>query len=321
MERLKIAFFTEGLTHRPVSEFDRNHANARTDVAWQIALKSHHWRIDSLDFPDNEYDLGIFIIPKNCTLKVLANIRFLSMKVRKWAIMQEGPNDLFQDLPIEVQFQYLSLLEKTDCILCHNEIDRKYYQGIFQYQEVAILPSLMIEDSMPEDITSIHKRSGTMIGGNFCSWYGGIDSYMIAQLFEEDIWAPSMGRKQEDEQYIEDINYITYRAWKYWITELSKRKYAVHLMRTYAAGTFALNCAYLGIPCIGWNSLDTQSTLFPELSFNEGDMISVRKAALHLKTNKQFYDSVSFYAKTKYEKEYSEEAFLKKIGAIKFFNI
>ena len=38
------------------------------------------------------------------------------------------------------------------------------------------------------------------------------------------------------------------------------------MMRTHAAGTFALNCSYLGIPCIGYKGLDTQSTLHPDLS-------------------------------------------------------
>ena len=36
-----------------------------------------------------------------------------------------------------------------------------------------------------------------------------------------------------------------------WIYELSKHKYGIQL-GTAAAGTFNLNCSYLGIPCIGY---------------------------------------------------------------------
>jgi len=37
-------------------------------------------------------------------------------------------------------------------------------------------------------------------------------------------------------------------------------------MLTIAAGTFSLNCAYFGIPCIGNEKVDTQRLCFPELS-------------------------------------------------------
>ena len=39
----------------------------------------------------------------------------------------------------------------------------------------------------------------TMIGGNMVSWYGGFDSYMVAREIGNPIVAPSMGRKQVQE--------------------------------------------------------------------------------------------------------------------------
>ena len=77
-------------------------------------------------------------------------------------------------------------------------------------------------------------------------WYGGFDSYVVAQEFEESIYAPSMGRKIERESEM-DITHLPYMNWIEWMNNLSQFRYAVHLMPTHAAGTFALNCAYHGI--------------------------------------------------------------------------
>ena len=81
-------------------------------------------------------------------------------------------------------------------------------------------------------------------------------------------------------------------------------------MRTHAAGTFALNCAYLGIPCIGWKGLDTQEICFPKLTFEVGDMKEARRMAKHLATNEQFYKHVSVVARSMYDEYFSEEHFL-----------
>ena len=74
----------------------------------------------------------------------------------------------------------------------------------------------------------------TMIGGNFVSWYGGFDSYMVAQEIGDPISCPSMGRKQEQESLIEDINYLPYMSWRDWISCLSQYNIGVHLMRTHS---------------------------------------------------------------------------------------
>ena len=42
-----------------------------------------------------------------------------------------------------------------------------------------------------------------------------------------------MGRKQEQEDLIEDIQYLPYMSWREWITCLSQYDIGVHLMRTH----------------------------------------------------------------------------------------
>jgi hypothetical protein len=80
-------------------------------------------------------------------------------------------------------------------------------------------------------------------------------------------------------------------------------------MRTHAAGTFALNCSYLGIPCIGYKGLDTQEQLHPDLTVELGDLTSARKLAAKLRTNEEFYLYCSNITKRLYEEKYHENKF------------
>ena len=105
------------------------------------------------------------------------------------------------------------------------------------------------------------------MGGNFTSWYSGLDSYLIAHAVNEPITNASMGRKQEEEDMIPDITYLPYMSWREWIDECGKYKVGIHMMRTHAAGTFSMNLAYHGTPCIGYEGLDTQDLLHPQTTW------------------------------------------------------
>ena len=116
-----------------------------------------------------------------------------------------------------------------------------------------------------------------------------------------------MGRRQPGEEQL--ITHLPYMNWKQWIHTLNKFKYGVHLMRTHAAGTFALNCAYLGIPCIGYRGLDTQEVCHPDLSVDVGDLIAARHIAHKLRTDRSFYELCSINAINAYKNYYTEESF------------
>ena len=81
-------------------------------------------------------------------------------------------------------------------------------------------------------------------------------------------------------------------TWVEWIKTISAFRYGVHLMPTQAAGTFTLNCAYWGIPCIGYKGLDTQH-LHPSLTVDFGDLQSARELANKLKNDEDFYNKCS----------------------------
>jgi len=317
---MKIAFFTE--TGSTSNYFPRNSQNMRTDTAWKVALNAVDFNLYSQ--PTDEYDLGIFIIPKKCedgnfdlSIWLKHFTEKIKPKLKKVAMMQEGPSHYWQDYRIPTQITFLNfIINDCDAVFCHNEYDKKYYEGLLPGKKVFVLQSLMIEDSIPKSLILPEHRKGVMIGGNWCSWYSGQDSYFIAKEFQDVIYAPSMGRKQQDEDLIEDIIYSPYRNWSQWMVDLSTRKYAVHLMRTFAAGTFALNCAYLGTPCIGYNQLDTQRICFPELSVELGDLVSARKKAKHLKENHEFYRYCSSYAQKAWYDNYREKIFIHKFEEI-----
>ena len=295
---MKIAFFTEG---RYQGKVDRNNLNMRTDLAWICSLKADHWNVNQS--PNQQYDLGIVIIPKK-------NPQFDLNKIKqfcnKTAVMQEGPNWYWQDYSLQQQIWYFNTIQEADFMFVHNESDKKYYEGLTN-KECKILPSLMIEDSI-KDLPQV-KRENVIIGGNFCSWYGGFDSYIVAQEANCPIYIPSMGRKIKGEEQMDNLNHLPYMNWVEWIKTLNKFKYGVHMMRTHAAGTFALNCAYLGIPCIGYEGLDTQEKCHPSLTVRLGDLASAKEKLIKLKNNKDWYRECSKIAKFNYKQYYHESKF------------
>ncbi len=294
---MKIAFFTE---MNFTGKIPRSYENMRVEFAWMCALNADHYNYRQT--PNEKYDLGIVIIPKK---DPNFDINKLKPYLNKTGIMQEGPNWYWQDYSIERQIWYFNTLVSSDIIFVHNEQDKKYYKGLTGHNDVRVLRSVMIEDAIGE-IEKIH-RSGVIIGGNFVSWYGGFDSYIVANEISPDIKAPSSGRKIEGENQI--INHIPYTTWKNWIHELNKFKYGVHLMRTHAAGTFALNCAYLGIPCIGYKGLDTQEICHPDLTVDISDLEYAKSLAFKLATDEEFYLYCSNTSKKLYLEIYHENKF------------
>jgi hypothetical protein len=298
----KIAFFTENDFEGYVP---RNHVNMRTEFAWMVALNAYHHKLGT--YPKEKFDLGIVITSK--TKPELTDIKELKKHCDQVAIMQEGPFWYFQDYDMQHQVNYYNNLALADIVFCHNEVDKFYFKGLLQNKPVFKLQSLMIEDAVV-DVCPPEQRSGVMIGGNFVSWYGGFDSWRLAKYFTDDIYMPSMGRHQKGEEGI-GIKKIPFTLWSGFIKELSKRKLGIHMMRTHAAGTFALNCSYLGIPCIGYKGLDTQSTLHPDLSFDDGDLYRASRSLNRLWNDVDFYNHCANVTKENYQKHYTEEWFLK----------
>lgn len=308
---MRIAFFSEmGF----VGKIPRNHRNMRVEFAQMCALGADHYPMLKIQQVQQQYDVAILLVGKSTNFREqIANIDVVNEARRfskKVLWMQEGPHWVFQDMPLEHQFWHYNVLASADGLLSENKTDIPYFKGILGDNKwVEDIPSLMITDLVSE-VEYSEKEEAIIIGGNFCRWYGGFDSYICARDLDIPIWAPSMGRKIENEDLIEDINYLPYMEWVDWIKELSSFKYAIHLMPTTGAGTFPMNCAYLGIPCVAYNDLDTQVNLHPDLSVNPSDVQSARKLLNKLKSDSVFYKDMSDKCRYLYKQHHSETSFV-----------
>jgi len=314
---MKVAFLTET---NYTGKWPVNFPNARTEVAWQIALNAdhfpitHHKTVTGYDhvfiiFPKGQLNLNtvgakVTNIP-NPYSQLLASdwLKKIKDENKKVHFVQEGPHWIFTDLEIEDQIHFYNMMADCDSIFAHNEQDTYYYKGLFPNKPVNVMRTLMIEDSIKDIVPT--KEDKVIIGGNFARWYGGFESYMIAHNFDLPIWGQTSHAMRDGEDQL--IQHLPRVMWTDWIKQLSSFKLAVHLMPTVAAGTFALNCAYLGIPCIGNAAVDTQRVCHQLLSVDVGDLESARFMALDLKNNKEFYEQCSNQAKDLYNRFYSLE--------------
>ena len=325
---MKIAFISEmGFTGKiPV-----DHPNMRTEFAWMHALDAEHFPL--LEYNNiNGYDHIFLILPKG-KLNLSAEgtkignvqnpysqfyssnfIDILKSNNKKIHYIQEGPNWWFNDYDIVDQFNFYNILSKCDSIFAHNQIDSSFYEGLFPDKEVNVINTLLIEELIKH--INPTKENKVIVGGNFARWYGGFQSYIVAQEFDCEKWTQESHAKRENEHSIPDLNHLQRLSWGGWMNVLSTFKYAVHLMPTVAAGTFSLNCAYFGIPCIGNIKVDTQRFCHPDLSVAVDDVSKARALAHRLQNDSEFYDLCSAKTKKLYREHYDLNKWKKRMHNI-----
>ena len=326
MIQSKIAFLTEMGFNGKVPA---NHPNMRTEFAWMHALDADHFNIHMLDSLKG-YEHVFIIFPKgkpflnSTAVELVKGINPISELLREDIVgkikqqdntnvhyVQEGPHWWYNDYEIADQIYFYNFLQSCDSIFTHNESDVIYYKGLFPNKPIRPIGTLMI-DTLIKDIVPT-KEDKAIIGGNFARWYGGFESYMIADNFDVPIWAQTSHAMRVGEDSVGNLNHLPRLMWNEWMQNLSTFKYGVHLMPTVAAGTFSLNCAYFGIPCIGNTDVDTQLLCHPSLSVMVNDLETARELALELKNNQQFYNECSEMAKANYEACFSQRVWTERI--------
>ena len=308
---MKVVFFSES---QIVGKVDRYFDNARNDIAWSIMMDAD-WCPYGRQ-PEGKYDVGVVTIPKTRPDLDINSFRQYCDKV---VVMQEGPHWYFQDYSVEQQFQFVQNLRNADWVWCHNKSDIGYYKGL-GCKDVRVMRTLMLPEGLNSQLTTSEKN-GIILGGNFTSWYSGLDSYLIAQAVDDKITNVSMGRKQPQEDLIDDINYLPYMNWRDWIDECGKYKVGIHMMRTHAAGTFSLNLAWQATPCLGYSGLDTQELLHPQCTVEVGDIQGAQNILKKLYNDEFFYQECSEQTGKLFNKYYSEEAWLENFQKVnKEFN-
>jgi hypothetical protein len=217
--------------------------------------------------------------------------------------MQEGCHWDWMEDPVDTMVWFYNQLLKADLLLCHNDADVKYYQGITDIKSF-ILPTLMIEDT----VKTAPQEDRVFVAGNWHLTYRGFDAWVISNEFDMPKYGFKAG-KYKDGEDINGINYLPWMQWDQFMLELSKCKYGIQTYQS-SAGQFPLNCAYLGIPCIGYNDVNTQRDLFPSLSVDRGDIVTARRLANQLQNDKDWYKEIIKIAKFNYNQWYKEEKFL-----------
>jgi hypothetical protein len=309
---MKSAFLTE-MSFR--GKVPTNHPNMRTEFAWMCALQADHFNIHDYEAVKG-YDAVFIIFPKATVklnavgmemttpgedkdISIYSNPILTTLKQNNTKVcnVQEGPSWFFNEYDMLTQFNFYNHLADCDILFAHNEYDVHFYKGLFPQTKVTIIPSLMFPPS--SSLWDSHiKEDKAIIGGNFCHWYGGFQSYITATEFGCPIYVPASHCKRKNEEQAPGLHHLPWVMWSEWMRQLSHFKYAVNLMPTIAAGTFSMNCGYFGIPCIGNEKVDTQQLLFPELCVDVNDVHAARHLAIQLK-DKEFYEHISYYAKNK----------------------
>ena len=311
---MKAAFLTEmGFS----GKIPPNHNNMRTEFAWMHALQADHFNIHTYSTVHG-YDVVFIIFPKATVKLNTVGIEMTTpgedkdisiysrdivtcLKKSNTTVcaVQEGPAWFFNEYDMPTQVNFYNQLGECDIIFAHNEYDTHFYKGLFPQTRIKSIPTLMIvnNDTCPFVAAPEDKA---IIGGNFCRWYGGFQSYLVASEFQCPIYVPASHCKRKGEEQVPNLNHLPWVFWTKWMEQLSTFKYAVNLMPTVAAGTFSLNCAYYGIPCIGNEKVDTQLEMFPELSIDVHDVFSARHLANLLRA-KEYYEGASYHAKKKFK--------------------
>lgn len=314
---MRIAFLTEIAFQGKIPV---NNPNMRTEFAWMHALDADHYSIYSFENV-RDYDHIFVIFPKGKTflsaegsklingdnpVSGLLNsnlVEILKKTNKKVYYVQEGPHWWWNDYELIDQINFYNMLAKVDKIFAHNYSDLNYYAGLFPDKHISLIPTLMIEDSIKDVEWRPEERA--IVGGNFARWYGGFESYIVAQEFKVPIYGQTSHAMRDNENQL--IHHLPRVMWTDWIKQLSTFKYAVHLMPTVAAGTFSLNCSYLGIPCIGNALVDTQNYCQPDLAVEVRDVNTAKLLAKQLVEDKDFYEHCSKEAKQNYQKYYALE--------------
>jgi hypothetical protein len=157
-------------------------------------------------------------------------------------------------------------LDNIDFFLAHNLADWSYIQGLTKTY-CDIIPTLYDNKHIAKP-KPVSERDGVMVMGCPGTWYNAMPAIKAClDIDVEHIGMPHVGRlAQSDFDWLKQFPQITiypFMPWDQWTEVLSTYKIGINLMTARAAGSFNLNCAALGLPCIGYDDLDTQKLHSP----------------------------------------------------------
>ena len=242
-------------------------------------------------------------------------VSLLQEKFDEIYIYQDGEIGWWNQVDTRLQAWWYNQLRASNGILVPNSTGIPFYKGLFPDKDIKVIRSVMTDEGL--DKTKFKPQENrTIITGPLTREYNGFSQVLIAHNADMPIDIPPMGESRMPKDSWEmapnlGINYLNYMSWVDWMYNLSRYKIGYMMSTATASGSFALNCAYLGIPCIGDKRADTQSILFPDLAIDVFDNKKALDLTLKLKKDLDFYIEVSNKAKRLYKKEFTKEKMLK----------
>lgn len=238
-------------------------------------------------------------------------VELLQNKFNKVYIYQDGEIGWWNQVDVRLQVWWYNQLQTADGICIPNSTDIDFYKGLFPNSDIRIIRSVMTDEGLDKNQFK-PKSDKVIINGPLTAEYNGFSQIIIAHNTGLQIDIPPMGQSKmpSDSWDMADnlgVNYLPYMSWIDWIYNLNQYKIGYMLGPSMASGSFALNCAYLGIPCIGYKKADTQRLLFPDLAIDVYDNKKAIELTLRLQNDLDFYQEVSTKAKSIFSKEFTKE--------------
>ena len=230
-------------------------------------------------------------------------------------IYQDGEIGWWNQVDTRLQAWWYNQLIASDGILVPNSTDISFYKGLFPDKKIKVIRSVMTDEGL--DKTKFKpKENRTIVTGPLTKEYNGFSQLLLAHNLDMPVDIPPMGESRMPKDSWEmapnlGVNYLQYMSWAEWMYNLSRYKIGYMMSAATASGSFALNCAYLGIPCIGDKRADTQSILFPDLAIDVFNNEKALELTFKLKNDLDFYIEVSNKAKRLYKQEFTKEKMLK----------
>jgi hypothetical protein len=292
--------------------------NNRTVESWILAMDCVNLPIYNVLEETTEYDLDAYVvIPKGVDqTKFLISkypdlMQNLKSKFNNIFVIQEGEIGYYSRRSVTEQVWWYSQLYYCDRLYVHNQHDTRYFKGLFPSLDIRVIRTMM-SDAAIDKTKLLPKEERAILCGPMTYDYLGFNQAIIAQELGCPIDIPPMGQDRMpkdsyDMAEASGVNYLDYAIWTDWMYNLSKYKYAYMMGAGTAAGSFALNCAYAGVPCIGDNRADTQLLLYPELAVDIYDLQRARELTIKLRDDKNFYSDTVKYANDIYIKEFTSK--------------
>ena len=304
--------------------FPTNYPNLRVLETQLLYLKAYHLPIQKALKNNYEgdllYNIGKGGFEKPYILHLYQNhhnvVSELKQNFKNVYIYQDGEIGWWNQVDVKLQIWWFNQLRESDGILVPNSTDIPFYKGLFPDKNIKVIRSVMTDEGLDKSKFKL-KKNKAIITGPLTPVYNGFSQVLLAHnLGVEGIDVPPMSENSmpKDSWEMADnlgVNYLKYMSWVDWMYNLNQYKVGYMLSAATASGSFALNCAYLGIPCIGDKRADTQRILFPDLAINVFDNKKALELTLKLKNDLIFYNEVSTKAQIIYDKEFTKEKMLK----------